>query len=134
MIEPGIIGQVEQRPGRSSFWIITAEHNCGDPGQNYCAHAHYTGFKGDIQGSLKQPPGTELPGGFSDGNQFGVTGRVLGCFTQIVPPGNDCAVADNDAPDRNLVFALCLIRFSDSATHPVFVAAGWGGICGVSGE
>ena len=87
-----------------------------------------------IEDSIKEPPGTEFPGGFFYSDQFGVPGRVLRRFTQVVATSNDSAILNNNAADRHLILGLRLAGFGDGAAHPLFVGAGQGGFVMVVGE
>ena len=74
-----------------------------------------------IECGIKQPPGIEFPGGFSDGDQFGMGGRVLGGLAQVVTAGDDAAVAHDHTADRHLVLGLGLAGLGDGTGHPVFM-------------
>ncbi len=134
MIKSGIVGEVIERTGCSPLWVVTAEDYLGDAGQYDSPHAHRTRLEGDIQDSFKKPPRTKFSGGFSDGNQLGVSCRVLTGFTQVMGAGNDSVTLYDNAADRHLVLGLGLARFGDGIAHPVFVGARRGGLYRGAGE
>lgn len=100
---------------------MTAENHGWNTGEDDGAHAHRAGFQCYIEGSIQKPPGTEFPCGFSDGDQFGVGGRILGCFAQIMSAGDDPVAMDDYASDRHLFFGPGLVSFGDGSVHPVNV-------------
>lgn len=134
VIEAGIAGEVIERAGRSPLRVITAKDDGGDAGKYDSPHAHRAGFKGDIQNGIKEPPGTKFPGGFSYGDQLGVPRRILPRFTYVMATGDDSAALYDNAPDRHFILGLCLARFGNRPPHPLFVAAGWGGVMWGTGE
>lgn len=117
VVESGVGGQVVEGAGEPGLWVGCGVDEAGDTGGIGGAGAHGAWFEGGIEGTAGKSPASELDGGFSEGQEFGVGGRVLGGFPLIGGDGEHFTVASDEGAYGNLASLRGLSGCIESTAH-----------------
>jgi len=97
-------GGVETHAGfdRTTLGVGGAVIEPADSGKRDGGRAHGAGLERDIEIAIDQPLAADLVGGSTNGENFGVGGRIAIGESAVPGGGNDLAVPHDDAADRHL--------------------------------
>ena len=89
--------------GGAGLGVPGAEDDAVDARGEDCSGAHGAGFEGDDERAAAQSPRAQGAGGFSQGDDFGVTSGVVVGFAAVPASTDDATVGvDNDGSDGDV--------------------------------
>jgi len=109
------------RKDRSGLRIRRPEKNVTDASLNDRSGTHRTRLQCHIHVTVRQPPGSELPAGGTNGDHFGVGCGVVVEFAQVMSSRNDRAIMHDDATDGAIADRARPFCLGQSLTHELFV-------------
>lgn len=121
MIQPWLRWNIHDRSACARFGVERSEDQTGNPGQHNGADAHAAGFQGDIEGALGEAPAVHLFGCFTDDKQLCMCCGVLNGFPQIVRPGDDDAIADEEGGDGDFADQRGFPRKAEGLLHELSI-------------
>lgn len=83
---------------------------------------HQTGFKGDDQGALPQPPATNHIGCVSQGQDFGMSCRVASQLTLIVSTSNYLTVPSHNGSNGYITMIQGRFGFVQGQAHQLVIS------------
>lgn len=117
VVEPGIFGEIVESTGESGLRICRGVDEAGDTGGVGGPGAHGARFEGRVECATGEAPASQTFGGFSEGQEFGVGGRILGCFAFVGGDGEDLIATRYDGSDGHLSPLRSLFGKFEGASH-----------------
>lgn len=128
MIEGSILEKIDESSGGAAFFIGATEDDAADAAMHDGSGAHGTGFFGDENIAMGEPPVADGALGLGEGQHFCVGSGVAEEFDLIGGPADDVTFMDDDGADRNFFLAEGLAGFAQSLAHEELIAGTVDGI------
>lgn len=103
MVESLVSAHLVKALNRTCLPVGSPIHNAADPGIDQCTGTHQAGFKGDVEGTISEPPVPHDRRRITKREDFGVRGRIAVQLSLVVPTSYDNSVSNNDCPDRHII-------------------------------
>lgn len=112
----------------SGLGVVRAVYEAADAGVNERARTHGARLNCSKELAVSETVVTEVLTGFAEGNDFGVSGRVVVGEVAIPAAPDDAIAVHDDGSHGDFASLECALGRAQSLLHPEFVGVELGGV------
>lgn len=122
MVEARVGENFEAGADPAAFGVVGAIDETRDPRLDDSASAHAARLDGDVKRGVGEPVVAEKAGGFTDGNDFRMSGRVVVADAAVAGTGENLAVMDKDGANGDFAGSGGVACFRECFLHELDVS------------